>query len=132
MALLPILVIFALAYVFIVRPQQQRVRRQRDLVRSVGVGAEIQTIGGLVGRVVDADETHIKVEAAPGVVLTFVRAAVGQVLDAPADEDTGFGPDGADLDLTDVAGEDHEATSERRPPPWEEPPAPGAAEGGAA
>lgn len=73
-------------YVLLVRPQQRKVREQRELVRRVGVGAEVQTIGGILGRVVAADDEYVHLEVSPGVVVTFVRAAVGRILEAPPDE----------------------------------------------
>ena len=73
-------------YVLLVRPQQRKVREQRDLVRRVGVGAEVQTIGGILGRVVAADDEYVHLEISPGVVVTFVRAAVGRILEAAPDE----------------------------------------------
>jgi preprotein translocase subunit YajC len=76
-------------YMLLVRPQQRRVREQRALVRQVGIGAEVQTIGGMVGRVVGADDEFVRIEISPGVVVTFVRAAVGRILDVHA----GDGPD---------------------------------------
>ena len=73
-------------YVLLVRPQQRKVRDQRELVRRVGVGAEVQTIGGILGRVVAADDEYVHLEVSPGVVVTFVRAAVGRILEAAPDE----------------------------------------------
>jgi preprotein translocase subunit YajC len=73
-------------YVLLVRPQQRKVREQRELVRRVGVGAEVQTIGGILGRVVAADDEYVHLEVSPGVVVTFVRAAVGRILEAPPEE----------------------------------------------
>ena len=73
-------------YVLLVRPQQRKVREQRELVRRVGVGAEVQTIGGILGRVVAADDEYVHLEISPGVVVTFVRAAVGRILEAAPDD----------------------------------------------
>ncbi|HEV2370154.1 MAG TPA: preprotein translocase subunit YajC [Acidimicrobiales bacterium] len=88
MQFLPILALGVLMYLLLVRPQQRRVREQRDLVRHVGVGARIQTVGGIVGDVVGAEDDLIHVEVSPGVVITFVRAAVGRIIEqAPADPD---------------------------------------------
>ena len=101
-------------YVLLVRPQQRKVREQRELVRQVGVGAEVQTIGGILGRVVAADDQYVHLEISPGVVVTFVRAAVGRILEAAPDE-----PD-ADWDETghdapDAAGAQAARGSEEAP-----------------
>ena len=92
MELLFPLVFLALMWFMLVRPQQQRVRRQRELVSSLAVGDEVVTVGGIVGRIVGLDADEARLEVAPGVVLRFLRVAVNaRVGDAPQalEEDTG-------------------------------------------
>jgi preprotein translocase subunit YajC len=110
---LPILALGVLMYLLLVRPQQRRVREQRELVRNVGVGARIQTIGGMIGEVVGAEEDLIHVEVGPGVVITFVRAAVGRIIEQPPVEDS----DG-DLTIPDTLppAEDLSGPAEPVPP----------------
>ena len=81
MELLFPLLFLALMWFVLIRPQQQRVRRQQALVASLAVGDEVITAGGIVGRIValDADEAHI--EVAPGVVMRFLRLAVNARVD---------------------------------------------------
>lgn len=102
--LIPILVLGALMYVLLVRPQQRKVREQRDLVRRVGVGAEVQTVGGMLARVVAADDEYVHLEVSPGVVVTFVRAAVARIIE-PAPEAEVFGEA-----TVEEPGEEPEAT----------------------
>ena len=70
------LIFLALMWFLLVRPQQQRVRRQRELVASLEVGDEVVTVGGMVGRIVGLDDEHVQLEVAPGVVLRLLRFAV--------------------------------------------------------
>jgi len=70
------LVLLALMYVLLVRPQQQRVRHQRELISSLEVGDEVITAGGMVGRITAIDGEEIRLEVAPGVTMRFVRLAV--------------------------------------------------------
>ena len=76
MQLLFPLIMFGLMWVFLVRPQQQRVRRQRELISALEVGDEVVTAGGIVGRIVALDDSEAHIEVAPGVVLRFLRIAV--------------------------------------------------------
>jgi preprotein translocase subunit YajC len=85
--LIPV-VLIALMYVLLIRPQQQRARRQRDLVSTLEVGDRILTVGGLLGTVVALEGDTVDVEAADGVVLTFIRAAISRKL--PPDDDDEF------------------------------------------
>lgn len=70
------LIFLGLMWFLLVRPQQQRVKRQRDLVASLEVGDEVVTAGGLVGTIVGLDDEEVRLEVAPGVVVRFVRFAV--------------------------------------------------------
>jgi len=76
MQILPFIVLLALMYVLLVRPQQQRVRRQRALISSLEVGDDVVTAGGLIGRIVGLDDEEARLEVAPGVTMMFLRGAI--------------------------------------------------------
>jgi preprotein translocase subunit YajC len=73
----PILIL-AVMWLFLVRPQQQRVKAQRDLLASLAVGDEVVTAGGLVGRIVELNDQNAVIEIAPGINVTFIRASVSK------------------------------------------------------
>lgn len=75
------LVLLALMYVLLVRPQQQRVRRQRELVSSLGVADRVVTAGGIVGTILELDDEFARVEVAPGTVVRVLRPAITRRLD---------------------------------------------------
>ena len=83
MSILFILPLLLIGYFLLVRPQQQQVRRQRDLVSSLQVGAEVQTAGGIVGRIIDLDDQFVQLQVGPGTVITFIRGAVQKVISLP-------------------------------------------------
>ena len=97
MELIPFVLLLGLMWFLLIRPQQARLRKQRELVASVEVGQLVLTAGGLIGtvRVLTDDELHL--EVSPGVEVRMVRAAVTRRLDAGeavagggmADEDSG-------------------------------------------
>lgn len=70
------LVFLGLMWFLLVRPQQQRVRRQQELVASLAVGDEVITAGGIIGRIVAVDDDEAHLEVSPGVVMRFLRLAV--------------------------------------------------------
>jgi preprotein translocase subunit YajC len=86
MELLPLVILLGIMYFLLIRPQQQRVKAQRALVASVGVGDEVATIGGILGRVLTLDDETATIETSPGVVLRVRRAAIAARVgpDAPA------------------------------------------------
>src|SRR5205809_3392650 len=85
MQILVPVILLGLMYVMLIRPQQQRARRQRELLRSVEVGDRILTVGGLLGTVVGMNDETVDIEPADGIVLTFVRAAISRKV-PPDDE----------------------------------------------
>jgi preprotein translocase subunit YajC len=85
-SLIFIALIFVVFYFLLIRPQQRRQRQRRELVASVEVGDRIVTIGGIHGTVQSLDEDTMRVEVAPGMVLTVSKGAVG---DKVVDADTG-------------------------------------------
>ncbi|MDP9402342.1 MAG: preprotein translocase subunit YajC [Actinomycetota bacterium] len=90
-------IFLALMWVLLVRPQQQRVRQQRDLIASLEVGDEVITAGGIVGRIVGLTEEEATVEVAPAVELRFLRGAINARLGGgQADVAAGELPERAD------------------------------------
>lgn len=86
--LFPLLFLGAM-WLLLVRPQQERVRRHRQLIATLAVGDEVVTAGGILGRIVQLDDDRVHVEVAPGVVLRLLRPAINA---RPADDAAGAGP----------------------------------------
>ena len=76
------LALLAVLWFIMIRPQQKRRKEHQAMVRSLGVGDDIVTIGGLHGRIVAlADATmDIEVTADSDVTLRFERTALARVL----------------------------------------------------
>jgi preprotein translocase subunit YajC len=97
MELLFPLLFLGLMWFVLIRPQQQRVRRQQQLVASLEVGDEVVTAGGIVGRIVALNEDEAHIEVASGVVMRFLRLAVNTKLHqegTPVDTPDANGIDG--------------------------------------
>ncbi|MGH8875162.1 MAG: preprotein translocase subunit YajC, partial [Acidimicrobiia bacterium] len=52
----------AIFYFLIIRPQRQRARHQQQLVESLAVGDQVQTIGGIQGRISEMDDSTVLLE----------------------------------------------------------------------
>ncbi|MGZ8782349.1 MAG: preprotein translocase subunit YajC [Gaiellaceae bacterium] len=78
--------LFALFWLFVVKPQRKRLHAQQELHQSLGVGDEIVTMGGLLGHVrgINEDDDTLVVEIAPGTNVRVARRGVAAVL--PPDE----------------------------------------------
>ena len=93
--------LFGAMYVLMVRPQQQRARRQRELISSLSVGDQVITAGGMIGDITSVADDRVTVQLAPGVEVTFLRGAISQKV---ADDHTpGLGMSGdAPDDIVDL------------------------------
>lgn len=76
----PFVVIFAIMYFLILRPQQRRAKEQRDMVQGARRGDTIVTTGGLIGKITKAtDNSEVEVEVAPNVRVRIARSGIGEV-----------------------------------------------------
>ena len=69
--------------VFIFMTSRGKNRRQtqaQQLQAALVVGAEVRTIGGMVGEVVEVTDEHVVIETTPGTRLKFVKSAVAGVI----------------------------------------------------
>ncbi|HHJ39982.1 MAG: preprotein translocase subunit YajC [Methylothermaceae bacteria B42] len=77
--LLP-LAIFAFFYLLFIWPQQKRAKEHKKMVQSLGKGTDVVTNGGIVGRVVDLDESFVVLEVADGIHIQVQRNAIATIL----------------------------------------------------
>ena len=80
MSFLPLIVIFAVFYFMLIRPQMKRSKEHRQLVSQLGKGDEVVTNGGLLGRITDVSESFITLEIADNVQIKLQRQAVTNVM----------------------------------------------------
>lgn len=86
--LLPLIIIGALFWFLLIRPQQKRARSQRELVSSIEAGDIVVTIGGFHGTVQTVDEGTVRLELNPSNVVTLSKQAIARrVIAADADAD---------------------------------------------
>jgi preprotein translocase subunit YajC len=93
--LFPLIVIVIAFVLLIVLPARQRKSmqaKQQALQASLTVGTPIMMTSGMYGTVAGLGEGTVDVEVAPGVVVTFVRAAVLEVRTPAAVQDEVAGP----------------------------------------
>ena len=62
MGILPLVLMVALLYFFMIRPQKKRDKEEREMRNSIQVGDEISTIGGFIGKVVRIKDVVLTIE----------------------------------------------------------------------
>jgi preprotein translocase subunit YajC len=76
----PIILIFAIMYLLMIRPQQKKVKEHRAMVEALRRGDQVITAGGMIGKVTKVAEGEVEVELAPNVKVRVVRSTISQVL----------------------------------------------------
>ena len=85
--LVPIILMVAIFYFLLIRPQRKRDKAERDMRNSIQVGDEISTIGGFIGKVVSIkDETLVIETSADRTKLKLYRWAIRGKEAAPVDK----------------------------------------------
>jgi preprotein translocase subunit YajC len=89
-----VVVLFALFWLLLVRPQRRQAAEQRELIASVEPGDEIVSAGGLYGVIQSVDGDELQVEIADGLVVRMARGAVAGLVER--DEEPESAPAGDD------------------------------------
>ena len=80
-SILILVLLFAVMYFLMIRPQKKREKETKAMRAGLGVGDEIVTIGGLCCKVVKTKEESIVVQVGPDKVkMEFMRWAVSKVV----------------------------------------------------
>ena len=77
----PLILIFAIMYFLLIRPQQKKVKEHAAMVAALRRGDQIVTQGGLIGKVAKVkDDGELEVEIADGVKVRVVQSTVATVV----------------------------------------------------
>jgi preprotein translocase subunit YajC len=71
---------FAIMYFFLIRPQVKRQKEHKAMVEALKKGDEIQTMGGMMGKIIELGDNFMKVEVADNVIVTVRKTAVEAVM----------------------------------------------------
>lgn len=74
------LVLIAIMYFIMIRPQMKRQKEHRQMLEKLAKGDEVITSGGIAGTVAAIGESFITVEVANGVQMRIQRGAISSVL----------------------------------------------------
>lgn len=85
---LPSLIFLALMigvfYFLIIRPQRKRAKQQQELAKSLEIGHEVRTVGGIHGRVVSLAEDSVVLRVEEGQIRVSRRAIGSRLGDEEA------------------------------------------------
>lgn len=76
---MPMIVIFAIFYFLLIRPQQKQQKKHREMLSHIKQGDKVITKGGMYGVVQSVENSDIVVEVANNVRIRFTRDAVAAI-----------------------------------------------------
>ena len=88
---IPLILIFGLMYVLMIRPQQRKAKAQQALVAAIQAGDEVVLNSGIFGVVKEVEDEVLWLEVYKGIELKILRGAVDRRFNEPGgatDEDT--------------------------------------------
>jgi preprotein translocase subunit YajC len=81
-SLLPLVVLFAIFYFLVIRPQQKQAKAHKEMVGSLQKGDKIITNGGIICEVYKPEEDFIKVKLNDDIIIKLSRDYVAKKVDA--------------------------------------------------
>jgi preprotein translocase subunit YajC len=73
---IPLILMFGVFYLLLIRPQQKKTRQHQDMLKSLKVGDRVVTTGGVYGTIVAGGDTIIKLEIADKVRVDVGRSYI--------------------------------------------------------
>lgn len=97
-SLLPIAFLIGLFWLLLIRPQRKRMAAQRQMQSQMGIGDEVETIGGIQGmiRSVDPETETVVLEVEEGRIRVTRRAISASLSDSEPEEELDALSEGSD------------------------------------
>ena len=77
---LPMIILFAIFYFLLIRPQQKKAKEHREMVASLKKGERVVTSGGIYGTITSLDETTVGLEVADKVKIKVGRGNIAMLV----------------------------------------------------
>lgn len=83
---LPIIILFAIFYFLMIRPQQRKEKERRQMISELRAGRRVSFAGGLIGTITEVKDQTFIIELCPGTTVEVARGAVAAAVDAEVAE----------------------------------------------
>jgi len=80
---IPIILIIAVFYFIIIRPQQKQTKKRANLLAALKVNDRVQTVGGLLASVVEVRDAKVrlKIDETSNTKAWFTRSAIHRIIE---------------------------------------------------
>ncbi|MFO7870082.1 MAG: preprotein translocase subunit YajC [Kiritimatiellia bacterium] len=80
-ALIPMVLIFAIFYFMLIRPQQRKEKERRKMIEAAKTGDRILFCGGMLGTIANVKDQTFVVKIADNVKIEIARGSVNRVME---------------------------------------------------
>ena len=80
LSFLPIILMFVVLYIFMIRPQMKRAKETKAMIDALQKGDEVIAAGGVIGRITKISDAYVSLEIASNTEINVQRAAVQMLL----------------------------------------------------
>ena len=79
-SLMPLVVIFVIFYFLLIRPQQKKMKQQKQMLDGLKVGDKVITSSGFYATVVSIGDASVEVKLADNVKVKILKSTVSEIL----------------------------------------------------
>ncbi|MDR2017648.1 MAG: preprotein translocase subunit YajC [Syntrophobacterales bacterium] len=76
MAFLPLILLFAVFYFLLIRPQQKKAKQQKQFLENLKKGDEVVTSGGLYGKITGITDNTVTLEIAEKIRVRILKSSI--------------------------------------------------------
>ena len=80
MSFLPLVLMFAVLYFIMIRPQMKRQKETKAMLEALAIGDEVVTVGGIMGKVTALKDAVVTVEISASTEVQLQKGAITNVL----------------------------------------------------
>ena len=84
---MPMILIFVVMYLLLIRPQQTKAKKHKELLRQLKVGDRIVTNGGIHGTISGVQDKTLLIEVAEKIEIEVARGAIARLREKDEDAD---------------------------------------------
>jgi preprotein translocase subunit YajC len=77
---IPLLLIFSFFYIFLLRPQQKKIKKHQNLLKNLEKDDRIITAGGLYATIISVNNDTIEIKISKGVHVILAKQAVSSII----------------------------------------------------
>ncbi|MDR3302216.1 MAG: preprotein translocase subunit YajC [Spirochaetaceae bacterium] len=102
MSFLPFILIIAVFYFLIIRPQNKKQKETKKMLEALKKGDKVVTIGGVHGTISTVRESTVVLRVDDNTKIEFSRSAIGQVTSVAKDDDSDEKESKTDYDVKEI------------------------------